>query len=684
MKKGFSDLRTGGGGRNDTSAPPHFSLGGLAPPSPPGSYALERSNLSNTSLKNILGINETLQFSSSSRQSNRQNQNDEKQEPQDEEDPQKGGLDNDNIRMLLMLLLIITLLNMLSKGDDAQNISWQTFINDMLAKGEVKGLSVKYNDSDGSGEASNPESDVVHVFLHDGAIVFGREVPIVKLTDAFTQIRVDISFNVTTTTECAKLIENFISQFPTLPQLVFVLKQFLLQRDLNEVWTGGISSYGLILMIVSFLQLHVPPEPVNYGVFLIEFFELYGVNFNYFKTGITVENGGSYFPKEDASFMTDRFSLLCLKDPLNNGVDLGRNSFGFMEVRKAFHYAYQVLTQAVLPHIDQETNGHSILGRIIRVTDEVMDHRLWVQQNWARKAMAMYPHKFSIHCNIPQPDAFCLPDTALRIAQPIRPVNATTIILADSSQRNSQETGSCQEVNKKSAMNQTAATNMSNSNDVINNKITSISSSSSGEIVSSSSDSESEMSSQTSGSSKDTIESVQGPSKRETVPSVEPETSTDKAWTQEIKKPVSHGQTYHKQSKFGKRCNHTSNSVRGNAGNSLSKQTAKERQVVTPHIEVTVSSNNKSEIQTSLPKGNSRNSPGGTSSSLQPVVSKTYRSKNYTNQHGKFRHNSGGNSTQSGSSGGDNNNNGSQNSNSVNKRLKKKHKKDNSKRGAKN
>ncbi|PIK48707.1 putative non-canonical poly(A) RNA polymerase PAPD5 [Apostichopus japonicus] len=89
-------------------------------------------------------------------------------------------------------------------------------------------------------------------------------VPIVKLTDAFTQIRVDISFNVKTTTECAK-----------------------------------------------FIELHVSPEPINYGVLLIGFFELYGVNFNYFKTGITVENGGSYFPKEDASFMTDRFSLLC-------------------------------------------------------------------------------------------------------------------------------------------------------------------------------------------------------------------------------------------------------------------------------------------------------------------------------------------------------------------------------------
>ena len=43
--------------------------------------------------------------------------------------------------------------------------------------------------------------------------------------------------------------------YPLLPHLVLVLKQFLLQRDLNEVFTGGISSYSLILMIVSFLQV---------------------------------------------------------------------------------------------------------------------------------------------------------------------------------------------------------------------------------------------------------------------------------------------------------------------------------------------------------------------------------------------------------------------------------------------
>ena len=47
-----------------------------------------------------------------------------------------------------------------------------------------------------------------------------------------------------------------MGQYPNLPYLVLVLKQFLLQRDLNEVFTGGISSYCLILLTVSFFQVH--------------------------------------------------------------------------------------------------------------------------------------------------------------------------------------------------------------------------------------------------------------------------------------------------------------------------------------------------------------------------------------------------------------------------------------------
>ena len=55
-------------------------------------------------------------------------------------------------------------------------------------------------------------------------------------------------------------------------------------------------------MAVSFLQLHPRPDTkthqTNLAVLLIEFFELYGRNFNYTQTGIRVKDGGAYVPRD--------------------------------------------------------------------------------------------------------------------------------------------------------------------------------------------------------------------------------------------------------------------------------------------------------------------------------------------------------------------------------------------------
>jgi non-canonical poly(A) RNA polymerase PAPD5/7 len=163
-------------------------------------------------------------------------------------------------------------------------------------------------------------------------------VPIVKLTDKQTEIKVDISFNMSNGVKSAELIKSFILKFPVLPKLVYVLKQFLLERDLNEVFTGGISSYSLILMCISFLQLHPRSEMLangNLGVFLIEFFELYGRKFNYMHTGIRIREGGRYISKEEMQKdMVDghRPSLLCIEDPLLPSNDIGRSSYGVLQV----------------------------------------------------------------------------------------------------------------------------------------------------------------------------------------------------------------------------------------------------------------------------------------------------------------------------------------------------------------
>ncbi|XP_058485764.1 terminal nucleotidyltransferase 4B [Solea solea] len=216
-------------------------------------------------------------------------------------------------------------------------------------------------------------------------------VPIIKLTDSFTEVKVDISFNVKSGVKAARLIKEFKEKYPVLPYLVLVLKQFLLQRDLNEVFTGGIGSYSLFLMAVSFLQLHyredVSSPNINIGVLLIEFFELYGRHFNYLKTGIRIKDGGCYVAKDEVQKnMMDGYrpSMLYIEDPLQPDNDVGRSSYGAMQVKQAFDYAYVVLSHAVSPIAKYYPNNdtESILGRIIRVTQEVDEYREWIRKNW--------------------------------------------------------------------------------------------------------------------------------------------------------------------------------------------------------------------------------------------------------------------------------------------------------------
>ncbi|CAN9506784.1 unnamed protein product [Ophioblennius macclurei] len=216
-------------------------------------------------------------------------------------------------------------------------------------------------------------------------------VPIIKLTDSFTEVKVDISFNVKSGVKAARLIKEFKEKYPVLPYLVLVLKQFLLQRDLNEVFTGGIGSYSLFLMAVSFLQLHyredVCSPNINIGVLLIEFFELYGRHFNYLKTGIRIKDGGCYVAKDEVQKnMMDGYrpSMLYIEDPLQPDNDVGRSSYGAMQVKQAFDYAYVVLSHAVSPIAKYYPNNdtESILGRIIRVTQEVDEYREWIRKNW--------------------------------------------------------------------------------------------------------------------------------------------------------------------------------------------------------------------------------------------------------------------------------------------------------------
>ena len=233
------------------------------------------------------------------------------------------------------------------------------------------------------------------VALEDSILVLDKTVvPIIKFIDKLTEVRVDISFNQESGIKSARMIQQFIQEYPYLPKLVFVLKQFLYERNLHEVYYGGISSYSLILLLVSFLQLHPRRDATgsnpNLGVLLIEFFELYGRNFNYMKTAISVLNRGSYIPKDDLP-KSGKNSLLYVIDPSNPTENAAGGCFGLWQVKQAFDYAFCRLHSAVLTRENPIPKRESLLSDIIKVSKEVEEYRNWVDSSWPLAPLSPVP-----------------------------------------------------------------------------------------------------------------------------------------------------------------------------------------------------------------------------------------------------------------------------------------------------
>ena len=143
--------------------------------------------------------------------------------------------------------------------------------------------------ADAIGREWFPDGKISYLEVLDSA-----RVPIVKLTHEPTKLNVDVSFDKLNGQENADFMNKMLERMPPLKPLIFVLKAFTASRGLNEPYSGGIGSFLLQLMIISFIQHRSREEfnrgrqasanVKNMGSMLLEFFELYGIDFNYFTT----------------------------------------------------------------------------------------------------------------------------------------------------------------------------------------------------------------------------------------------------------------------------------------------------------------------------------------------------------------------------------------------------------------
>ncbi|KAI0647467.1 hypothetical protein C8Q79DRAFT_907770 [Trametes meyenii] len=268
--------------------------------------------------------------------------------------------------------------------------------------------------------------------ITDRVTIIGKaKVPIIKFVTTHGRFPVDISINQGNGVSAGKMVKQFLEELPALRSLVLIIKSFLSQRSMNEVFTGGLGSYSIVCLAISFLQMHpkvrrgeIDPSK-NLGVLVMEFFELYGWYFNYQEVGISIRDGGSYFNKAQRGWCDfGQQRLLSIEDPGDPTNDISRGSYNITKVRTTLAGAHGIMTAAAYAQATiisarregrtvrlrpaPEPEDMSILASVMGVTQETINHRRLVQEVYDRQVLhrmlGITPKTLSLATPKPEPN----------------------------------------------------------------------------------------------------------------------------------------------------------------------------------------------------------------------------------------------------------------------------------------
>jgi DNA polymerase sigma len=234
-----------------------------------------------------------------------------------------------------------------------------------------------------------------------------------KLVHANTGLRVDVTFNVSSSIRATHFIAAELAACPAIQPLFLLLKRWLQAKGLNDLYSGGVSSYYLALLVISFVQftrklycdvltksacnllsslLHPLHKCViiickccsrlgrvsaratihalyhtycismlvsaaaardadaDLGSLVIQFLDHYGCWFRYERMGISVRDGGAYFSKAARSWADAAApALLALEDPFLPLRDLGRKAYNIAAVTALWRRLYDELSPFNVP-----------------------------------------------------------------------------------------------------------------------------------------------------------------------------------------------------------------------------------------------------------------------------------------------------------------------------------------------
>lgn len=196
------------------------------------------------------------------------------------------------------------------------------------------------------------------------------KVPLIKFTDKRTGIKVDISFENDSGFPAIRTFETWKSQYPALPVIIALVKQMLVMRGINEVFSGGIGGFTTICIVTHILQ--TMPEiqsgsmspSQHYGDIFMKFLDYFGNKLDIRNSGLLMHPPYHYDKEKNPKSMQNRDRLTII-DPNNPDNDISGGSHKISVVLGRFRFAYSELQRYMNQLQHGQVSSRSILECII-------------------------------------------------------------------------------------------------------------------------------------------------------------------------------------------------------------------------------------------------------------------------------------------------------------------------------
>ena len=213
-------------------------------------------------------------------------------------------------------------------------------------------------------------------FFLDMKYISGASIPVLKIfsNNEYHKISLDISMENPEHhgEECVNYIKQKIKEYDTLTPLTFALKTILQKALLNDPYKGGLSSYGVILLIIHFLNIQQKKgndiSMDNLGKLFYDILYYYGSEYDITNPIIVEEsqNIQKIISIHQFQLMKNEFILV---DPLNISNNVARNTRQYQNIKLAFRIGYISIKESCECGCHYQYNG-------INIKEEGCEHNL--------------------------------------------------------------------------------------------------------------------------------------------------------------------------------------------------------------------------------------------------------------------------------------------------------------------